>query len=218
MRSRNWISLGVAGAFLAAPLAPVAAQAASLRGLPTTGRVIVDGYVSRYRLALPDVRTRLDGMGGRIMWTLAPTPGPQRERLAEHLAVGLFAAATPDDGIANGSEVRTALYGAQLDVRPLRAPLGGMIEPVVSLGAGVLRVQQTMVGRWFLRDGKMLVPRDISIAELAPPAERRRTHGVLAPAVGLLISPMPDFALRFDARRLVNRGGTELATGVSIRI
>ena len=218
MRSRNWISLGVAGVLLAAPLMAAAAQVAAFRGLPASGRLTVDGYVARYRLALPDVRTQLDGMGGRILWSLAPTRSTERERLAEHLALGVFAATTPDDGIANGGEVRTSLYGAQLDVRPLRAPIRGLIEPVLSLGAGYLKVEQSAHARWLLHDGTLLLPRDVPLAQLPPSSARQRTHAVLAPAVGLLVSPMPDFALRFDVRKLVNRAGTEIATGVSLRI
>ena len=218
MRSRTWISIGAAGVLLAAPLGPAAAQAAVLRGLPSTGRLTVDGYVSRYRLTLPDTRTRLDGMGARIMWSLAPQRAAERERLAEHLAIGAFVATTPDDDIANGGEVRTALSGVQLDVRPLRAPVRGVLEPVVSLGAGVLTVKRSTPGRWSLKDGTMILPRDIPVAELPPSSEWRRTHAVLAPAAGLLVSPMPDFALRFDVRTLVNRGGTEISTGVSLRI
>ena len=218
MRSRNWISLGAAGLLFAAPLSTLAAQAASLRGLPSTGRLVVDGYVSRHRLALPDTRTRLDGMGARLMWSLAPTRGSQRERAAEHVAVGVFAATTPEDGIAGGQEVKSSLYGAQMDVRPLRAPIAGAVEPVLSLGAGVLRVTQSAPGRLLLRNGSMLVPRDIPVATIPAASERRRTHGVLAPAIGLLVSPMPDFALRFDARQFIDRGGTEFSTGVSLRI
>lgn len=218
MRSRIWISLGVAGLILAAPPATAAAQFSGLRGLPTTGRMTVDGYVSRYRLALPNARTRLDGMGGRIMWALAPTLGAERERLAEHLAVGVFAAATPGDGVANRGEVRTAVYGFQLDARPLRAPMGRMVEPVLSVGVGALQVRQTTPTRWILRDGMTLVPHDVPIAHLPPAGEERRTHVVLAPAIGILLSPRADFALRFDARRLLNHGGTELATGISLRL
>ena len=218
MRSRIWISLGVAGLILAAPPATAAAQFSGLRGLPTTGRLTVDGYVSRYRLALPNARTRLDGMGGRIMWALAPTLGAKRERLAEHLAVGVFAAATPGDGVANRGEVRTALYGLQLDARPLPAPVGRMLEPVVSLGIGALQVRQTTPGRWILRDGMTLVPHDLPIAPPPPAVQERRTNVVLAPAIGVLLSPRADFALRFDARRLVNRNATELATGISLKL
>lgn len=218
MRSRIWISLGVAGLILAAPPATAAAQFSGLRGLPTTGRMTVDGYVSRYRLALPNARTQLDGMGGRIMWSLAPTLGTERERLAEHLAVGVFAAATPGDGVANRGEVTTALYGLQLDARPLRAPIGGMLEPLLSLGIGTMQVRQTTPGRWILRDGRTLVPHDLPIAHLPPAIEERRSHVLLAPAIGMLVSPRPDFALRFDARRLVNHHGTELSTGVSLRL
>lgn len=218
MQSRLWMSLGVAGLIMAAPPATTAAQMPVLRGLPATGRVTVEGYVSRYRLALPDARAQLDGMGGRILWSLAPTLGPERERLAEHLSVGVFAAVTPADGVANGGELTTALYGAQLDVRPLRAPIGGMLDPVLSLGAAALQVRQSTPSRWIVRDGMTLVPRDVPVAQMPSSAQHRRTHAVLAPAVGLLVSPRPDFALRFDVRSLVNRGGTEVSTGVSLKL
>jgi hypothetical protein len=218
MRSRIWISLGVAGLILAAPPATAAAQFSGLRGLPTTGRMTVDGYVSRYRLTLPNARTRLDGMGGRIMWALAPTLGTERERLAEHLALGVFVAATPGDVVADRGTVTTTLYGLQLDARPLGAPIGRVLEPVLSLGVGALQVRQATPGRWILRDGKTLVPHDVPIAHFPQAVQARRTHVVLAPAIGVLVSPQADFALRFDARKLLNHGGTELSTGISLRL
>ena len=220
MRSRMWMTLGVAGVLLAAPLAHAAAQATTLRELPTTGRLVVDGYVSRYRLALPDARTRLDGMGGRVMWALAPTRGPRRERLAEHLAIGAFVARTPVDGVANGGEVRTTVYGAQVDVRPLRAPIGGMIEPVLSLGAGAMSVRRSMPGPWTVGDGIMLFPRDVPSISIPAATEGRSTHAMLAPAVGLLIAPRPNFALRLDVRQLRSRRerAVEIATGVSLKL
>lgn len=187
------------------------------------GRLILDGYVSQYDLALAGVRARLDGVGARVMVALARPESIQRQRLAEHFAVGGFIGSTSEEGIAAGSAMRTTVYGVQLDVRPLRAPVAGLFEPVLSLGAGAMRVEETHADVLRLPDGSPLVPRDVPVEPRRWHLTERATHPILAPSVGLLLTPSPGFALRLDARSLLSNGegigrSSELAAGVSITL
>lgn len=220
MRTASWISLAAAALVLAQP-APAASQA--LTSLPDPvpeGRLWIDGYISRYRLGSPGSRTELNGMGARVLWTLAPRATPRRERLAEHLAIGGFISTTPADAVTNRGDVRTRILGAQLDVRPLREPFAGWIEPVLSIGAGVMRLEETHPDRWRVGNGMRLLPRDVPLVDESDLLRRINHHPVLAPSVGLIIMPMADFGLRADLRQLRWDGSRhlELATGVSLRL
>jgi hypothetical protein len=187
------------------------------------GRLILDGYLSQYDLALADARARLDGVGARVMVALAPTSTPRRERLVEHLAVGGFVGSTSEKSLNAGSALRTSVYGAQIDLRPLHAAVGGVLEPVLSLGAGAIEVQETHIESVRLANGSPLLPRDVPLGTRPTHLTERETHPIVAPAVGVLLSPTPGFALRIDARRLIStedRAGrsSELAAGVSITL
>src|SRR5919204_5765529 len=104
----------------------------------TDGRLAIEGFFSHHRLhpGLGAERTKLPGVGARIMWSLAPRFDPEHDGLAARAAVGAFAVNASD----RTDRVKARHYGAQLDISVLRTPVAGRIEPLLSVGAGAFRV------------------------------------------------------------------------------
>ena len=198
---------------------------APLRAQSTTRRaVVVEGFLSRARLdpSVGGSRTEVQGIGGRVLAALAPLPGDESRGLARRLAVGVFANYAPhDDG-----RFAAAHFGAVADMRLLAAPIGGRLDPLLSLGAGAFRTRRVVGGeRDFTFD--CLRPIDLAPDPLPAtcisgnPARTRVTSDfALSPAVALRVWVLPGMALRVDARDVVVYRGAprhnfELATGVS---
>lgn len=113
-------------------------------------------------------RASLNGYGARLWVNLAPFAGPHRN-LISHGALALFMTRSP----ANSSGVSVVHYGAQHDAFFVNRPIGGFLDPFISVGAGAFRTKVQSVSK---------------------------THFALSPGGGIRI-PFPNrFELRGDAR------------------
>jgi hypothetical protein len=124
--------LAVAAA-LCATAAPLAAQDAG----PQPYRFTVEGYLANYfaydRGPGGD-RASIGGYGVRAMFNRSTVARAARS-FFDRASAGVFATFTGEqDGVS------TQHFGGQVDVALLPTPIaGGLIDPVVSLGAGALR-------------------------------------------------------------------------------
>lgn len=115
-------------------------------------------------------RTQLNGFGARLWINLAPFVGPQLSGLSRS-SVSAFVSRAP---ASKGFDVWH--FGGELDQFFVRRPLGGFIDPLISVGAGALRVTGPL---------------------------GTNAKFALSPGVGLRI-PMPNrFELRVDGRDLL---------------
>jgi hypothetical protein len=219
-------------------LAPV--QVHSQAGTPgtdraATGQWFVDYFLSHNRLSSNDGEVRtLDGVGGRMMWSLAPLAGSDRGSLLARTAAGGYLVHTPGD--ADGNEMWH--YGAQADVRVTIAPLAGRVEPLVSLGLGTVRMDEP--GEWVAvtpeiritesaaRQAQDVTPMPVvlpalpqQIQVLSPPRSTRQVS--VAPGIGARVRLLPGVNIRGDMRVLFDindhtRRTTELAGGFSMNV
>lgn len=128
----------------------------------------VEPYYSRLELDAGSGESRLgvNGYGARLWINLAQFAGPLNGSIA------LFTTFYPDQA-DNG--VSALHYGAQYDQFFVRRPFGGIIDPLISLGAGAFGFEDTA-------------------------SDEEETKFALTPGVGIRI-PIPNrFQLRFDAR------------------
>ena len=201
----------------------------------TAGRLSLEAFITQYRLEGDRGGDRLahHAIGGRIMWSLAPRTDPTRGTLATRTSLGGFIIHTPE----SQTELRTSHYGAQADVRMLRSPLAGRLDPMVSLGVGAFRTEGARVQ--FTRVPGTSI---LTLADRQPVAEFPREHFTdadivtdveivrhsttslaVTPGLGARVAVAPGFAVRGDIRDvLVFRAGVrhnvEVSAGFSLTL
>lgn len=157
-----------------------------------------DYFVSSFRAAADG--TGEDAVGGRLMWPV--------ERLPRTHLGGYLIHTSEDERGSSAWRV-----GAQADFRVMATPLlGGRVDPLLSLGAGVVRSEA--------------VPPAIPAAVRAPGAPlllppHRSTGLSVAPGIGVRLRLLPSLGLRGDARQVLDfrdgvRSNLELSGGLSI--
>jgi hypothetical protein len=198
--------------------------------------VILEGFVSHYRLAGGHDARTLDGFGGRILWPLARPASAEDDplgpgsSLGQRVAVGFFAVHTPE----RDARPETWHYGAQADLHLTKGALAGRLEPLLSLGAGAFREDLSVPelrspfrqswrvaadpSRWRAVD-LVVDPPETNSA----PRSGRSTRAAVTPGVGVRLRLTPALAVRADARDVVVLGGAprhnvELAAGISLRL
>ena len=199
----------VAGLLAASPV-PASAQTMqlsiirperSVAEVPARPGRTVDGYYAHYRLDTPGDRIGVSGVGARFMWSPARADYGVTA-LPSRFAVGLFGEYVPNQ---EGRSFSLGHAGVTGDVNVLRTPLFGRIQPVASLGAGVL---------WTNREGPAIRGPEFVIGN------ETAAMFSLAPSLGTRVSLWRDFGLRADARDLITfrdatRHHVQLAAGLS---
>jgi hypothetical protein len=130
------VSAAIAGAAALVAGAPAEAQ----RLGPFRQFLAIEPYYTRLELDRGSSTNRLgrNGYGGRIWFNLAPFTGDSWI-LPSTGGIALFASYAPASG---GSEdVSIWHYGAQHDLFFRNRPLGGVIDPFVSVAAGAFRTR-----------------------------------------------------------------------------
>ncbi|MBV9774846.1 MAG: hypothetical protein JO040_12910 [Gemmatimonadetes bacterium] len=188
----------------------------------TDGARALEYFVARNRMALGSGTTKLDGFGGRMMWSLASTTAP----LGSRAWLGGYVVHTPEDE----NDAAMWHYGVQTDLRVAREPLAGRVAPLVSLGVGAVRVAEPV---------RQLVPALKPMVELGPDGRmgefaprsavvgRReldtRTSLSVVPGVGARVRLVPGLDFRSDVRMLIDfRDRTtrnlEVSGGISVPV
>lgn len=217
-----------------APVHAHAQAATSGASRAATGQWFVDYFLSHNRVNSEDGASRtLDGVGGRMMWSLAPLAGSSRSSFLTRTAAGGYLVHTPGD--ADGQEMWH--YGAQADVRMTSAPVAGRVEPLISLGLGAVRVDEP--GEWIavtpetriaepaprqtadLTPMPVVLPALPQVQVLSPP--RVTTRVSVAPGIGARVRLLPGINIRGDMRVLFDvddhtRRTTEFAGGLSMSV
>ena len=163
----NRAIIAIAGAFA---LVTLAGKADAQNLGPYRQFLAIEPYYAHTRLDAGDGvdKVSLNGYGARLWINLAPFAGPHRNLISKG-AIALFMTRSP----ANSDGVSVVHYGVQHDAFFVNRPLGGLIDPFVSVGAGAFRTKAQSVSR---------------------------THFALSPGGGIRI-PFPNrFELRGDAR------------------
>jgi hypothetical protein len=226
MMCRSDVSIVAAALLALAPARGVAQPAVAIppRPLPAEGRLALEGFVSRYRLAVDGAgRTHLPAFGGRMLWALGRS-AIDSASMAARIAVGPFVShAATDDG-----RPEVWHYGVHSDVRLLARPAAGLVDPLLTLGVGRLRTvqqeRQMPVTLPMWRAGHWLTPGPNRMHMLPQPVEERvTTRLALSPGLGARISVGQGLALRTDLRdvllpRAPQRHNLELSGGVSLTL
>ncbi len=166
--------------------ASVSAQGFNAQELTPRLPVIIEGYFGQLRPAGAVENYTVDVYGGRILWRLATDPidnpilfrtflGP----FGEHLEV-------QSQGFSSLN------LGAHADMRVLSAPLGGVIDPVLSLSAGALRTSA-----------------ERGSYDRPSFANRTNMSMALTPAAGVRFGLLRGVALRVDVRDMIVFRGTD---------
>lgn len=171
-------------------------------------------FVARSRLTLgAGSAAELDGIGGRILWSLAPLAGERSGAVLSRLALGPYLVHTPEDR----EDVEMWHYGVQADVLLARAPLAGRVDPLLSLGVGAVRVEEPL-------ENVEPVPPLLRRPDLAvDPFERTRTDLSLVPGVGARMGLLPGLDFRGDVRMVIDfrertRRNLEVSAGLSLPV
>ena len=193
----------------------VAALGVLLGALPATaraqegsgwfaGRPSIETSYTQLRLDSDGPAMNAGSFGGRLMWSPTPLVGAAPS-LAGRTALGLYGMYAPERTFGPVLKFSTFGFGAVADVRPLSAPLGGRVDPFLSLGTGLLH---TAV--------------DVSVAPSPSPlVAGSRTAFTLTPGLGMRVLLTPGLALQGDVRDLVTfRGDTRhnLGFGAGLRL
>lgn len=168
-------------AIVAALLAAVAPSARAQNLGPYRQFLSVEPYYAYERLDVGDAgrsatassgsSLNLQGFGARLWLNSAPFG------LTDHLGIGLFYTYTPRQQDRGATIMH---YGGQLELFPFHRPLGNVLDPFVTVGAGAFRLN-TFGGEAGISRGPF-------------------TRLSVLPGVGFRI-PMPNrFQLRIDAR------------------
>jgi len=127
-------------------------------------------------------RTSVHGYGARLWLNAAPFSA---SRALSKTSVSLFVHGSPMQ-----SGVSTLHYGASIDQYLVHRPLGGVIDPLISLGGGAYRHRSELVAV-------------TGTGAATGPATASTTKFALTPGVGLRL-PIPNrLELRVDARDAV---------------
>lgn len=193
-----------------AALTPAHAGAQSDLPLSTPraeGRVSLDYFLSRNRLAREAGHTELDGIGGRVMWPLAALHG-RGSTLLDRLSLGGYVVHTPEDG----DDTQMLHYGAQADFRVAGSPLAGRVDPLLSLGVGAVRVEEPEPAHPY-----------VMAPEALHAAPEVRTSPSLVPGIGARIHLLPALGFRTDLRVVIDfrertTRSLELSGGISLPI
>lgn len=177
-------------------------------------------FVARNRMTLGTGTTKLDGFGGRVMWSLASTPAP----LGSRAWLGGYVVHTPEEE----NDAAMWHYGVQTDLNLTRNRVAGRVDPLVSLGLGAVRVAEPV---------KRLVPSPRPLVELTPDGRtselaprttavpgrelEARTSLSVVPGIGARMRLVPGLDFRGDVRMLIDfRSRTthnlEVSGGISI--
>lgn len=148
------------------------------------GWLSVDAFFTAYQLqALLDQQSpHLAGGGVRVLFNAAPITGMDAAFI-RRTSVGGYAIYTPTT-----DNVRTWHFGAQVDFRPLGSPVGGFFDPIVSLGAGAMRVD---------------TPDEPAIQRYGGEIGVSETFPTLIPGIGARLHVGRGIALRGDVRQVM---------------
>jgi len=155
------------------------------------GRPAVETGYTQLRFDGDGSTLNAHGVGGRLMWSLAPTAPATgaASGLASRTDVGLYGTYTPQQRFGQGFRLGSHGAGVTTDVRPLASPIAGRVEPYLSVGAGSLRVN--------VDGASALTPAP------SPLLERSRTVFTFTPGAGVAVRLTPGVALRGDVRDLM---------------
>jgi hypothetical protein len=167
--------------------------------VPRTARVRVEGFLSNVRYELgTGSADRLAGAGGRVLFSLVDRSDPSRSTVLSRAAVGAFASRATD----GQGELKTTHAGVQADLTLTQKPLARYVEPVVSVGVGVLREERNTREDLF--------------------SHIERTITAVSPAVGVRVAILPGVAIRGDFRDVIplrgSRRAMDIAFGMSMRL
>ncbi len=161
----------------AAAVATIAIATPSQSGAQALGPqrqfLSLEPYYSRMQLDNGDgsKRTGLNGYGGRLWVNLAPFSGPSPNLLG-HMSLALFTTYYPDKANLGVSILN---YGAESDIFLVNRPLGGVLDPFISIGGSAFRTK------------------DIN-------ANQSETRFALSPGAGIRIPLSNRFQIRADAK------------------
>lgn len=162
------------GAVAVAGLSLGAASRAGAQALgPQRQFLSLEPYYSRLMLDNGDgsTRTGVNGYGGRLWVNLAPFSGPSPNLLG-HMSLALFTTYYPDQA-NNGASLLN--YGAESDIFFVNRPLGGVLDPFISIGGSAFRTKDTNT-------------------------DESQTRFALSPGAGIRIPLSNRFQIRGDAK------------------
>jgi hypothetical protein len=202
MPTRRIVVSAALGVLLGAlPLGVLHGQAVTkLPGL----RPSFESFYTRIRFDGDGSSMAADGIGARLMWHVAPLTG-STSTLARRTELGVYGAYTPKRTIPSAMDASSYQLGLAGDLRPFVAPLGGRVDPFLSLGAGALFTH---------------VP-TASATPASPLFARSKATFAMTPAVGTRLFVLPNLALQGDVRDVMALDGgvrhnTALTAGVRL--
>lgn len=136
------LASGAVLAAVVAILSPAHLRAQALG--PQRQFLSLEPYYSRMMFDAGSGNSRVgaNGYGGRLWINMAPFAGPG-PNLIGHMGLSLFATWIPDQASRGASFVH---YGLEDDVFFVNRPLGGVIDPFISVAGGALRTEAVGTG------------------------------------------------------------------------
>ncbi|MDQ2666321.1 MAG: hypothetical protein M3Z05_09960 [Gemmatimonadota bacterium] len=179
-------------ATLVALLALSATHVAAAQALgPQRQFLAIEPFYEHTSLDLGSSQSRADlnGFGARLWINLDPF------HFITNSSIALYGSHTPSQG---GRPVKLTTYGAEYDQYFVRRPLGGLIDPFLTIGGGATRITSDR-------------------SAVFGPIGSTRTLGSVLPGGGIRIAIPNRFELRFDAKDLILFGSPTGTGGTSQR-
>lgn len=141
-RALRSVALGAGLAALIASAAPAMARAQALG--PQRQFLSLEPYYSRMQLdgGSGSSRVGANGYGGRLWINMAPFSGPN-PNILDHMGLALFATWLPDQASRGATLLH---YGLEDDIFFVNRPLGGVIDPFISVAGGAFRTKSSASG------------------------------------------------------------------------
>jgi len=183
---RNYMKRSTIIGAIAGALCIGATNASAQKLGPQRQFLSIDAFYDRLQLDAGEGRSRIgiDGYGTRLWINGAPFAGPSS--FLGKTSIGLYYSRNPrkDRGIG------AAQYGGELDIFPTERPYGGLIDPFISLGAGVLRINNRQTT-------------SVNGSQLADIKAGTTKRFAFSPGVGVRLPVFSRVQLRFDAKDVI---------------
>jgi hypothetical protein len=174
-----------------------------------TSRPLVEGSYTQIRFDGNGTTLDAHGISATLMWNASPlatsplAAGPSN--LVGRTSVGLYGTFTPTQDVSPTVRFSSVGLGALTDVRPFETPLAAVIDPFLSVGAGLLHTN---------------VDRVVGAAP-SPLLDGSQTAFTLTPGIGARVLVTPNVALQGDVRDVMTFVGDtrhNVAFGAGLRL
>lgn len=223
LRTRSMFPIAALGVMLGALRGERLMSQPSLDGAGQ--RRAVESFITALRLPA-DANRGAAGIGVRLLWDAANFVR-SAPSYAERAEIGIYGTYIPTQSLSTADAFTACRLGVIGDMRLVETPLAGMVEPVLSLGAGVwhstaagMLAPRSGPGSGFWAPTMSMMPWSPGPTRTAPLSRHSVTALELSPGAGVRVPVGPAAAMLFAVHDAMTFGGAKrrsLASDLGLR-